>query len=84
MALEVHNDVMKVVAQAKKDMPSFMTPGRLRLIHALFQEMDADGGMSLDFNELYVLMQYSMAVLFEIDASREQCEAMFHLLVRRN
>lgn len=83
MALAIHKDVMNVVTKAKKDMPKFMTPGRLRLIHALFQELDADSEMTLDFNEVYVLMQYSMAVLFEIDTSREECEAMFHLLVRR-
>ena len=73
-------EMNEVVENAKKDLPAFITPNRIDLIRDMFDEMDADAEMTLDFNELYVFFHYVFASIFEFEVNREQCEAIFHLM----
>ena len=75
-------EMNEVVEKAKEDLPSFITPNRVDLIRDMFDEMDADAEMTLDFNELYVFFHYVFAVIFDIEVNREECEAIFHLMVK--
>ena len=42
----------EVISQAEEQMPDFFTPTRIDKLRAVFEEVDADGEMSLDINEM--------------------------------
>ena len=72
-----------VVEKARQDLPSFLTPNRVDLIRDAFDEMDADSEMTLDFDEMWVAMQYIFSLLFRVSVTKEQCEACFNLMDTR-
>ena len=74
------HEMNRVVNQAKATMPTFITPNRIDIIRDLFEEMDADSEMTLDFNEVYVFMLYLFMCIFEVRVSREQAESLFQLM----
>ncbi len=46
----MENEMHRVVDRAKKNLPTFITSNRINLVRDLFELMDADGEMTLDFN----------------------------------
>jgi len=77
---EMHKGMHKVVADAEASLPRFFTKDRLFAILDIFEVMDADGELTLDLNEMSPFYHYSFAKLFGISLSKDQTEALFHLM----
>ena len=68
------------VADAKSQMPDFFTEHRFERMQAVFEEMDADGELSLDINEMTPFYEYVFEHLFSVKLTKEQQEQVFHLM----
>jgi len=77
---EMQEKMIRVQTLAKEDLPDFFSPGRMDSIRAVFDHMDADGGLVLDVNEMGPFYTHAFDMLFQVVLSKDQTEALFHLM----
>ena len=77
---QMRDDLVKVKERAMEDDPGFFDKQRFKLIQDAFQDLDADGGITLDLNEMAPFYHYVFGHVFGVALSREQNEALFHLM----
>ena len=70
----------KVVEDTESKMPGYFSNSRKEKLKNVFEEMDADGELSLDMNEMIPFYQISFKILFDMEPRTEQMEALFHLM----
>ena len=78
----MNKDMKKVVDDvvATAVLPHFFTHDRLAAIRDVFEVMDADDELTLDLNEISPFYHYSFVKLFGISLTKDQTEALFHLM----
>jgi len=76
----MRDDLVSVKERAIEDDPVFFDNVRFKLIQDAFQDLDADGGITLDLNEMASFYHYVFGHIFGVALSREQNEALFHLM----
>jgi len=76
----MEKEMRKVLATCSVDLPHFFTPGRIELLRAVFDHMDADGELSLDVNECAPFYHYAFLRLFNQTLDQAQVECIFHLM----
>jgi len=73
----------RVLNEAKEKMPGFITPSRIVKIRSVFEELDANGSLALDTNELRAFYQLSFKHLFGVTfkgKEADELEGLFHLI----
>ncbi len=80
MVDEMIQNTEKAIDDAKTQMPEFFTEHRIERMMDVFKEMDADGELSLDINEMTPFYQYCFESLFNVHLSKERQEQIFHLV----
>ena len=78
---EMMRKMQTVKDDADKNMPGFLSSKRMSILEALFAEMDADGEMALDLNEIVPFYKEVFKELFKVnDISRDTMESLFHVM----
>jgi hypothetical protein len=72
--------MVSVIGDAREQMPDFFTEGRIGKLRTVFEEMDADGELTLDINEMTPFFEYTFQKVFEVRLTKEQQEQLFHLM----
>jgi len=77
---EMLTKMVTVIGEAQEEMPDFFTEGRIDKLRTVFEEMDADGELTLDINEMTPFFEYTFQKVFDLKLSKEQQEQLFHLM----
>ena len=64
------------VALARKEMPAYFSEKRVTAMRAAFEEMDADGGLTLDMEELCPFFDYVFYKLFSENLTQREQEQL--------
>ena len=72
-----------VTKEAQAAMPEFFTEHRMERLEKVFEEMDCDGELSLDMNELQPCYEYVFQHVFDVALTVNQQESLFQLMVRK-
>lgn len=77
---EMVSKMVSVIGDAREQMPDFFTEGRIEKLRTVFEEIDADGELTLDINEMTPFFEYTFQKVFEVKLTKEQQEQLFHLM----
>jgi len=77
---EMLTKMVTVIGEAQEEMPDFFTEGRIDKLRTVFEEMDADGELTLDINEMTPFFEYTFQKVFDLKLTKEQQEQLFHLM----
>jgi Ca2+-binding EF-hand superfamily protein len=77
---EMLTKMVTVIGEAQEEMPDFFTEGRIDKLRTVFEEMDADGELTLDINEMTPFFEYTFQKVFDLKLSKEEQEQLFHLM----
>jgi len=79
-ARELKEKTARVVEQAKNELPSFFSDLRLEACRSLFDQLDADSSLSIDYRSLAPFYHYAFAQLFDVELSPDQCESLYQIM----
>ena len=79
---EMMSRMATIIGDAQEQMPWFFTTTRIEKLRCVFEEMDADGELTLDINEMTPFFEYAFQKVFDVKLTKEQQEQLFHLMVR--
>lgn len=80
---EMMSKMDEVMEEAKLKMPGFVTKARVDKIRSVFDEMDADGELAMDTNEMQGFYEISFQQCFGVTFQGRQAdslEGLFHLM----
>ena len=68
------------VASVKETMPEFFTQWRIDRMLEAFQEIDADGELTLDMDEMAPFFGYVFYSIFDVELSKEQEDMLYQIM----
>jgi len=76
-ARHLKKNIKPVLEHARKDLPNFFSHLRLEACRSLFDQMDTDSSLSLEYMALAPFYHYAFAKLFNVELTPGQCESNF-------
>jgi Ca2+-binding EF-hand superfamily protein len=73
----MRQNTARVVAKTREELPDLLTNARLDDCRTLFDQLDADSSLTLDFRALAPFYHYTFAKLFGVELSPDQGESLY-------
>jgi Ca2+-binding EF-hand superfamily protein len=69
-----------LIEQAQQHLPDFFSKARILACRSLFDQMDTDSSLTLEYVALAPFYHYSFAKLFNVEITPDQCESIFQIM----
>jgi hypothetical protein len=77
---EMVSKMRAAVKRVQHELPDFFTEWRIQALQDAFNEIDADGELSLDMSEMAPFFAYIFFVLFDASLTEHLEEKLYHLM----